>query len=423
MVDQAEFLRYVEQALSLLHDRSYLQTHPLARLLGEPGRPLSAESLHRLLIEEIEALRPLEPAPSRGATWRRYHYLRLRYVEGLGHEQAARELAVSVRQARRDHADGLREVSARLWERLAARAEGSGEAARGQAEPAPEQSGARELEVELAKVTSEAPAEPIALDEVLAGTLQLIAPLARSRGIRLELEPHPELPRLAVNRVVLRQILVGLLGYLVELAGEGQVTIAVDEAPSGQAVHLTLAGRRRDPNAGHAPSEGDAPLEAALRLAESQRAALRLTSGPGGNPTVELTLPAVRPRTVLVIDDNPDIGWLFGRYLEGTDYRLIVARTAPRALSLAQEARPDAIVLDLMMPTQDGWEILQALRSKPETSAVPVIVCSVLPERTVAMALGVADFVPKPVTQEALLSSLDRCLSGQTASGGHPGSR
>lgn len=422
MVDQAEFLRYVEQALSLLHDRSYLQTHPLARLLEEPGKPSSAESLHQLLLETIEALRPLEPSPSRGATWRRYRYLWLRHIEGLGHEQIARELAVSVRQARRDHADGLREVSARLWERLAARAEASGEAALGQAESPPEQSGGRELEVELSQVTSEASSEPVSLDEVLAGTLQLIAPLARSRDVSLELKPHSELPWLTVNRVVIRQVLVGLLGYLVDLASDGQVAITVEEASSGQAIHLTLAGRRRDPNAGHVPTEGDASLEAALRLADSQGATVQIVPAPQGYLAVEVTLPAARHRTVLVIDDNPDIGWLFGRYLEGTDYRPIVARTAQRALSLASEARPDAIVLDLMMPTQDGWEILQALGSKPETSAVPVIVCSVLPERTVAMALGVVDFLPKPVTQEALLAALARCLSGQPAWQGHRGS-
>src|SRR5258708_34806424 len=63
------------------------------------------------------------------------------------------------------------------------------------------------------------------------------------------------------------------------------------------------------------------------------------------------------------------------------------------------------------MPPQDGWQILQQLRSDPSIERVPVIICSILPERPLAMALAAADFLAKPVTPQSLLAALERCLA------------
>jgi CheY-like chemotaxis protein len=59
-----------------------------------------------------------------------------------------------------------------------------------------------------------------------------------------------------------------------------------------------------------------------------------------------------------------------------------------------------------MMPSQDGWQILQQLKSLREARDIPIIVCSVLRERALALSLGAADFLVKPITQQALLSAL-----------------
>jgi CheY-like chemotaxis protein len=113
--------------------------------------------------------------------------------------------------------------------------------------------------------------------------------------------------------------------------------------------------------------------------------------------------------TILVIDDNPDVVGLFRRYLRRDRYRLVHAGPGRNVVKVASELRPDAITLDLMMPTQDGWEILQQLRAAAETHAIPIIVCSVLPEKSLARSLGVTDFLSKPVSPESLRSALERC--------------
>jgi len=89
---------------------------------------------------------------------------------------------------------------------------------------------------------------------------------------------------------------------------------------------------------------------------------------------------------------------------------LVGATDGTKALRLAEELQPQMIVLDLMMPNQDGWEILRQINASPETRDIPVIICSVLDEREMALASGASDYLVKPVNQVDLLTVLRRWL-------------
>jgi CheY-like chemotaxis protein len=122
---------------------------------------------------------------------------------------------------------------------------------------------------------------------------------------------------------------------------------------------------------------------------------------------VYLRLPTHKT-VVLVVDDNDDLIRLFERYLADSPIQVIGARNAEQAMELARKARPTLITLDVMMPTHDGWEVLQNLKHHPETRAIPVAVCSILEEPHLAISLGADDYVKKPVTQKALLDLIAR---------------
>jgi CheY-like chemotaxis protein len=126
---------------------------------------------------------------------------------------------------------------------------------------------------------------------------------------------------------------------------------------------------------------------------------------------VVLALPAVQLATVLLVDDNPDTLRLFRRYLAGGSFRPIEAADGRQAIALARQARPRAIVLDVMLPSQDGWEILQSLRSDLVTQGIPVVMCSVLRQSDLALALGASAYLSKPITRDALLLTLRRVLA------------
>jgi CheY-like chemotaxis protein len=116
-------------------------------------------------------------------------------------------------------------------------------------------------------------------------------------------------------------------------------------------------------------------------------------------------LPIAQP-TVLVVDDNEDVLELMGRYLTSLHYRFATASTAEEAFDQARCLQPYAITLDLMMPDRDGWALLQILLNDPETRHIPLIVCSVLRQKGLALSLGATAFLQKPVSQQALLAVL-----------------
>ena len=111
---------------------------------------------------------------------------------------------------------------------------------------------------------------------------------------------------------------------------------------------------------------------------------------------------------MLVVDDNPDVEIVFRRYLEGAGCEVVSARNGADGFRLAQETRPAAITLDVMMTALDGWETLQLLKNHPDTRDTPVIICSVLREEELARFLRAAEILPKPVERLALLRALAR---------------
>jgi len=421
MLSAELFAGYVRDALARLYDRSYLRTHPLGALLGD-GRPISEDALRRLLLDALESLRPPEPCPPSSPAWRGYRYLELRYVRGATPEQTARELQISVRQSQRERDRALDEVAAVLWERYTDLAHQRRPAA---ADPIPaavvapttaigpdpgaERFAAGEtIQDELFKVGSLAPTEPIGLAVAIQDALDVVSRLAEERGARVEVVLPEELPPVRVHRLVLRQVLIDLLESAIE--SQIQALIRVSAAVVATRVRLEIWAPRTRAAAAAPPSDIDARLTATRKLVEYQGGRLDIQQGEDVGFRTTVALPLARARTLLVIDDNPDVAFLFSRLLRDHDYRVLQASTGPTALQLAREAQPDAVTLDVLMPAQDGWDLLRTLSRDPDTRRIPVIVCSVLPERSLALSLGVAGFLNKPVTREALLAELQRCV-------------
>jgi CheY-like chemotaxis protein/anti-sigma regulatory factor (Ser/Thr protein kinase) len=110
---------------------------------------------------------------------------------------------------------------------------------------------------------------------------------------------------------------------------------------------------------------------------------------------------------VLIVDDESSARELLASYLE-PQYRVAMAESGIEALKKAQQLRPDAITLDVLMPGSSGFDTLAALRKNPETATIPVIILSIVDQRQVGFALGAADYLIKPVRKPALLEAIRR---------------
>ena len=122
-------------------------------------------------------------------------------------------------------------------------------------------------------------------------------------------------------------------------------------------------------------------------------------------PTIEKMAEVTRP-LVLTIEDDPKAQEMLRIYLEDSGYQVIQAYTGEEAINLAKEYKPYAITLDIIMPSRDGWDILQELKSTPETDSIPVIVVSIVDNRELGLSMGSIAYLVKPIERNELIRVL-----------------
>lgn len=113
---------------------------------------------------------------------------------------------------------------------------------------------------------------------------------------------------------------------------------------------------------------------------------------------------------ILLVEDDEPVIKLFTVYLHEGGYDVAVARTGEAALHAAILLHPAAVILDLLLPTMDGWEVLAELKSSELTRDIPVLIVSVLDRQQLGFQLGAEEHLVKPVDRGRLLRALEKIL-------------
>jgi CheY-like chemotaxis protein len=111
---------------------------------------------------------------------------------------------------------------------------------------------------------------------------------------------------------------------------------------------------------------------------------------------------------VLVIDDDPVIRDLMGSFLKKEGYLATLAAGGEEGLRQARRLRPDVITLDVAMPSMDGWSVLSALKADPELADIPVVMLTMVDNKTMGYALGASEYMTKPINRERLITIVRR---------------
>jgi CheY-like chemotaxis protein len=408
-----ELVRLVRGALSHLYDHAYLENHPLAALVDVSGgvrEVTRAQRLRRLLLDCIEETRPQGIGEATSDADRVHAVLIYRFVDGLSLDKVAAKRGLGERQAYREVRKGVRAVTGVLYDRMRAQRKMTDFSGPLLGQPTPDDQ-VQLAQVEVARLRQAATSEPLELHDLLQGVLSLLAPLCERTGIQISTSPPGPWPAVIAGRVALRHALLGLLTYALETAVEGDVAITVCPGPSHVAIEIagSAVSVREQPLPPPLSQESGVGPAVAQALIAAQGGRLE-TGERDGRWWARVTLPTTSRATILVIDDNADLVELLQRYLAGHAFNVVGATSAGQALRLAHELRPRLITLDVMMPDQDGWEILQRLKDSPATRDIPVIICSVLHEQGVAETMGASGYVTKPVSQDDLMAVLSRWL-------------
>jgi CheY-like chemotaxis protein len=88
----------------------------------------------------------------------------------------------------------------------------------------------------------------------------------------------------------------------------------------------------------------------------------------------------------------------------------VLARDGAEGLELARTLRPRAVILDILLPRLDGWDLLTRLKDDPATAEIPVVIVTMLDERGKGLALGAVEYLVKPVSREAMMEALEGVL-------------
>jgi CheY-like chemotaxis protein/two-component sensor histidine kinase len=107
--------------------------------------------------------------------------------------------------------------------------------------------------------------------------------------------------------------------------------------------------------------------------------------------------------TLLLVDDDPDMHDLLRRQLAGGDINLESAYSSDEGLQKARRIKPDVVLLDVIMPGNDGWYFLRQFRREPDLAAIPVILLSIVDDRAFAVSMGATDYLLKPVLRSELI--------------------
>jgi CheY-like chemotaxis protein/anti-sigma regulatory factor (Ser/Thr protein kinase) len=296
-----------------------------------------------------------------------------------------------------------------------------------------------------------------ALEPLVDLCLRTVEPMLRGDRVRLTTDFDPDLPALVQDQEKVRQILTNLLGNAAKFTAGGSIAVHARRHDGEMVIEVSDTGigipeqarelifeEFRQVDGGSTKQHGGTGLGLAIsrRLARLLGGDITVESAVGTGSTFAVRLPLrygvmppVRPapvighgaakaaaggqtsepagasrngRTVLVIDDDPNVIELLRENLAEVGYRVVGVHDGDEGIDKAREIKPDSIVLDIILPRKDGWQVLHELKADPATCDIPVVLLSVVDQKNLGYRLGAADYLVKPFERETLLTALSR---------------
>jgi signal transduction histidine kinase/ActR/RegA family two-component response regulator len=271
---------------------------------------------------------------------------------------------------------------------------------------------------------------------VLEYAISLVRERAALHGIELAVTIGNGVDLIVADELRFKQVVLNLLSNAVKFtpdAGHVAVTASMNDqylvvAVSDDGPGIPVQDRERifesfQQGGRGAPKEEGTGLGLTLsrRIVELFGGRMWLQSELGSGSTFSFSIPVTtsteadigaaptseHPQLVMIEDDRASLD-LLAAYLEGTGIELIQAREGQEGLARVRRHLPAAILLDIRLPGVDGWELLAALKADPVTAGIPVIVVSIVDERSRGLSMGAAEYLAKPVSRDVLLASLAR---------------
>jgi len=302
-------------------------------------------------------------------------------------------------------------------------------------------------------------AETFDVAKMIEEVCATVAPVVEKNGNYFQIKAAPNLGAMHTDLTKVRQSLFNLLGNAGKFTREGRVQLEAERITDGGRDWLVF--HVRDTGVGMTPEQARKIFEAFTQADASTtrkfggtglglaitREFSRLIGGDvivqsalGQGSVFTLRVPAELSSTpieegtvasgatsagavagefplgapqVLLIDDDPTVHELVRRFLQKEGIQVVDAYTGAEGLEMARQLRPSMVVLDVMMPTMDGWSVLTKLKGDAELSDIPVVMLTMVNNREMGFSLGVDDYMLKPIDRSDFVSTLRKYCNRQ----------
>lgn len=310
--------------------------------------------------------------------------------------------------------------------------------------------------LDLSKIEAgklEIDAAPVSVDYLCESSLTFVRQQAVTKGIDLTMRELSPMPDIVVDERRIRQALINLLTNAIKFTPTGgrvELSVSYGENPNGRTLELSVI----DTGIGIAQAdlcklfepfvqidsrlnrqhEGTGlGLALVKQLVELHGGQVSVTSQVGQGSCFTISLPYLteassilpepvpyRPTSLnaehssaLIIEDSIVAAEQISRYLDEQGITAVVHPCGEGAIAKVIELQPSFIILDILLPNASGWEVLQQLKTNPQTSHIPVIIVSVVDERAYGLSLGATDYLVKPISRQQLQQAIARIFPVQ----------
>ena len=290
--------------------------------------------------------------------------------------------------------------------------------------------------------------EQLDLHEIAESALMALRGSAEKKGLIVEADLEEDLPTVG-DKDKLIQVITNLLGNAIKFTSEGGkivvrahrkdlLTARIEVADSGVGIapefHESIFEKfsQVDSSETRDIKGSGLGLPIARSIAEHHGGKLFVESEAGVGSTFIVELPlhveeeaaeesqeTKKPvpvdltpgQTVLVVDDEPSIRRFLRHILEAEGFLVIESRSGEDAVAIARRELPALVLLDLVLPDIDGFEVLSRLKDKVETEDIPVIILSIIEDEERCFRLGASDYLPKPINRERLVDRVSSLIA------------
>ncbi len=296
----------------------------------------------------------------------------------------------------------------------------------------------------------------ISLRQLLITTKENLQTLSDEKGIKFVLVIPDDLPNIESDEMKIRQILTNVIGNAIKFTEVGSVEVTATYDAQNVYVSIVDTGigiskemlphifdefRQADGSTSRKFEGTGLGLAIASKIAVILGGNISVKTVLGSGSEFNISLPIrwhnenipsatvddfdehMPPDTgaILVVDDDPFSAKDISNYLDEEGYNTINAYSGKTALIISEKYQPVAIILDMLMPEMDGWEVLQQLKTNTNTKDIPVIILALTDEQDTGFALGALGFLHKPVDKDMVISEVNRVLRYSNDRRGEPG--